>query len=43
MSTMNIIVGLRKYDIYARKYFYPALNEMTCYKDIYDNQSMRPD
>lgn len=24
--------------IYARKYFYPAINEMSCYKGIYKNQ-----
>lgn len=26
---------LKKYNIYARKYFYPATNEMKCYQDIY--------
>lgn len=26
---------LKSYDIYARKYFYPAINELECYKDDY--------
>ena len=26
---------LKKNEIYARKYFYPAVNDMTCYKDQY--------
>lgn len=26
---------LKKYDIYARKYFYPAINDMSCYKNKY--------
>lgn len=25
-------------DIHARKYFYPAINDMTCYKDLYAEQ-----
>lgn len=29
---------LSRFDIYARKYFYPAINEMTCYKDAYKDQ-----
>lgn len=26
---------LEEYDIYARKYFYPAINDMSCYKEKY--------
>ena len=26
---------LKRDEIYARKYFYPAVNDMTCYKDQY--------
>lgn len=26
---------LRKHEIYARKYFYPAVNDMTCYREDY--------
>lgn len=26
---------LKEHDIYTRKYFYPAVNEMSCYKDDY--------
>lgn len=29
---------LAQADIYARKYFYPATNEMACYRDRYRNQ-----
>lgn len=25
-------------DIHARKYFYPAINDMSCYKEVYKNQ-----
>ena len=29
---------LAQADIHARKYFYPAVNEMTCYRERYKNQ-----
>lgn len=29
---------LAQADIYARKYFYPAVNEMSCYRERYKNQ-----
>lgn len=31
----DIFKLLQKYDIYTRKYFYPAVNDMTCYKERY--------
>lgn len=31
----QVFEELAKNDIHARKYFYPAVNEMTCYKDRY--------
>ena len=34
-SRDDIFNTLTEYNIYARKYFYPAINEMTCYKDIF--------
>ena len=35
-----VISDLKKHDIYARKYFYPAVNEMTCYKNM--NNGLTP-
>ena len=32
-SRDDVFVALREHEIYARKYFYPAVNEMNCYKD----------
>ena len=29
---------LIQFDIYPRKYFYPAINEMSCYKELYKDQ-----
>lgn len=34
-SRDDVFNTLKEYNIYARKYFYPAINEMTCYKDIF--------
>lgn len=33
-SRDDVFEQLREHDIYARKYFYPAINEMSCYKDM---------
>lgn len=39
-KTRDIVFDeLAQSDIYARKYFYPAINEMTCYKNDYGKQS----
>ena len=38
-KTRDIVFDeLAAFDIHARKYFYPAINEMTCYKEDYRNQ-----
>lgn len=34
-SRDDIYVKLRENDIFPRKYFYPAVNEMSCYRDKY--------
>jgi dTDP-4-amino-4,6-dideoxygalactose transaminase len=36
-SRDDIAKKLAEHDIYARKYFYPAVNAMECYRDIYDS------
>lgn len=33
----NVYNYLMEYEIYARKYFYPLITDMDCYKDIYDS------
>ena len=33
-SRDDVFNELRKHDIYARKYFYPAINDLDCYKEI---------
>ena len=35
-SRDQVFEELKEHDIYARKYFYPALNDMTCYKGVFD-------
>ena len=30
----TIYAELKEHDIYSRKYFYPAINEMSCYRDL---------
>lgn len=35
----QIYEKLKKEDIFVRKYFYPAINELRCYKDIYTETS----
>ena len=32
-SRDDVMEALKAHDIFARKYFYPAINEMSCYKD----------
>lgn len=32
-SRDDVYMELREHDIYTRKYFYPAINELDCYKD----------
>ncbi len=34
-SRNDVFESLKRNDIFARKYFYPAINEMSCYKDSY--------
>lgn len=34
----NVFNELSERDIHARKYFYPAINEMSCYKEAYRDQ-----
>ncbi|WP_296242808.1 DegT/DnrJ/EryC1/StrS aminotransferase family protein [uncultured Faecalicoccus sp.] len=34
-SRDDIFNLLKEHNIYTRKYFYPAINEMTCYKDMF--------
>ena len=31
----DVMEALKAHDIFARKYFYPAINEMSCYRDEY--------
>lgn len=38
-SRDDVYAQLKESDIYARKYFYPAINEMTCYKGRYDGDT----
>ena len=33
-SRDDVFADLREHDIYARKYFYPAVNELGCYRDV---------
>lgn len=35
----EIYLQLAEHNIYARKYFYPAVNELSCYKDIYPHNT----
>ena len=35
----EVFAALRENDIYARKYFYPAINDMDCYKDLKSNET----
>ena len=34
-SRDEVMEELKEHDIFARKYFYPAINEMSCYRDDY--------
>jgi dTDP-4-amino-4,6-dideoxygalactose transaminase len=34
-SRDEVYEQLKKHDIFSRKYFYPAVNELSCYKDLY--------
>lgn len=38
-SRDEIAEQLKKHDIFARKYFYPAINELSCYKDGFDQNT----
>ncbi len=33
-SRDDVFAALREHDIYSRKYFYPAINDMECYRDL---------
>lgn len=33
-SRDEVYMALRRQDIYSRKYFYPAINDLECYKDL---------
>ena len=35
----QVMQYLKENDIFSRKYFYPAINEMTCYKDKFDQNT----
>ena len=35
-SREQVYEDLKKQDIYARRYFYPAVNELTCYKSVFN-------
>lgn len=35
----DIYNELQKHNIFARKYFYPAINEMSCYKDSFEQNT----
>lgn len=38
-KTRDLVFGeLKERDIHARKYFYPAVNDMSCYRGMFDNQ-----
>lgn len=38
-SRDDVFELLKEKEIYTRKYFYPAINEMSCYKNKYKNMS----
>lgn len=38
-SRDDVFEKLKKHDIFARKYFYPAINEMTCYRGQYNRNT----
>lgn len=38
-SRDDVYMDLREHDIYSRKYFYPAINELECYRDICDQET----
>lgn len=38
-SRDDVFEELKKHDIFARKYFYPAINEMTCYRGQYNRNT----
>lgn len=37
-SRDDVFAQLKAHDIFARKYFYPATNDMTCYREDYKDQ-----
>lgn len=38
-SRDDVFRELREHDIFSRKYFYPAINEMSCYKEDYEQNT----
>lgn len=38
-SRDDVFLALKEHDIYARKYFYPAINDMSCYQAIGGNET----
>ena len=38
-SRDTVYAQLREHDIYSRKYFYPAINELSCYAGKYDQNT----
>ena len=33
-SRDQVLERLKEHEIYARRYFYPAINDMTCYREL---------
>ena len=38
-SRDDVFEALRQNDIFARKYFYPAVNDLACYRDSVENRT----
>lgn len=38
-SRDDLFIRLREHDIFPRKYFYPAVNELSCYKNVYPHDT----
>ena len=38
-SRDDVFEDLKKHDIFSRKYFYPAINELSCYAEQYDQNT----
>lgn len=41
ISRDKLFEELKKYNIFARKYFYPLITDFYCYKDLYDDTNLK--